>query len=205
MIKPIDIQEKEFTKAVRGYKEEEVNEFLDEITVDLERLLEELRQTKEENARLVDELERHRNSEGTVLETLEAAKGLMADISASAEKRAEILLKNAELDAQLMQKEAKEMAEKIAEENEAMKNRFIDFRTKYKKLLQSELQRFESLSGEMLPELGIDDFDDLPESTEKKENVKTDTKVPRSVNGTYGYSKSGRGADMQKTMRNVKY
>ena len=27
MIKPIDIQEKVFTKAVRGYKEEEVNAF----------------------------------------------------------------------------------------------------------------------------------------------------------------------------------
>ena len=101
MIRPIDIQEKEFSKAVRGYKEDEVNEFLDEITIDLERLLDELRQTKEENSRLVEELERHRNSEGTVLETLEAAKGLMSDISASAEKRAEILLKNAELDAQL--------------------------------------------------------------------------------------------------------
>ena len=29
MIRPIDIQEKEFSKAVRGYKEDEVNEFLD--------------------------------------------------------------------------------------------------------------------------------------------------------------------------------
>ena len=86
MIKPIDIQEKEFTKAVRGYKEDEVNEFLDEITIDLERILDELRQTKEENSRLVEELERHRSSEGTVLETLEAAKSLMADISASAER-----------------------------------------------------------------------------------------------------------------------
>ena len=113
MIRPIDIQEKEFSKAVRGYKEDEVNEFLDEITIDLERLLDELRQTKEENSRLVEELERHRNSEGTVLETLEAAKGLMSDISASAEKRAEILLKNAELDAQLMQKEAKEIASRV--------------------------------------------------------------------------------------------
>lgn len=64
------------------------------------------------------------------------------------------------LDAQLMQKEAKEMADKISEESEAMKARFIDFRTRYKKLLQSELQRFESLSGEMFPELGVDDFDD---------------------------------------------
>ncbi len=163
MIRPIDIQEKEFTRVVRGYKEEEVNAFLDEITIDMERLLDELRQTKEENSRLVEELERHRGTEGTVLQTLEAAKTLMADISTSAEKRAEILLKNAELDAQLMKKEASEMAEKISQESEAMKKRFINFRTRYKSLLESELQRFESLSGEMFPELGVDDFDDLPE------------------------------------------
>ena len=70
MIRPIDIQEKEFTRAVRGYKEEEVNEFLDEITIDMERLIDELRQTREENSRLVEELERYRSSQGTVLETL---------------------------------------------------------------------------------------------------------------------------------------
>ena len=103
MIRPIDIQEKDFSRSVRGYKEDEVNQFLDEITIDLERLLNELRETKEENSRLVEELERYRSSEGTVVETLEAAKTLMADISASAEKRADILLKNAELDAQLIQ------------------------------------------------------------------------------------------------------
>ena len=32
MIRPIDIQEKEFGRAVRGYKEDDVNQFLDEIT-----------------------------------------------------------------------------------------------------------------------------------------------------------------------------
>ena len=53
MIRPIDIQEKEFGRAVRGYKEDDVNQFLDEITVDLERLLSELRTVKEENSRLV--------------------------------------------------------------------------------------------------------------------------------------------------------
>ena len=132
MIRPVDIQEKEFGRGVRGYREDEVNQFLDEITVDLERLLNELRETKEENSRLVEELERYRSSEGTVVETLEAAKSLMADISASAEKRADILLKNAELDAQLMQKNAKDAADRIAEESQAMKNRFVDFRNRYK-------------------------------------------------------------------------
>ena len=31
MIRPIDIQEKEFSRAVRGYREEEVKAFLDEL------------------------------------------------------------------------------------------------------------------------------------------------------------------------------
>ena len=201
MIRPLDIQEKEFTRAVRGYKEEEVNEFLDEITIDMERLIDELRQTREENSRLVEELERYRSSQGTVLETLEAAKALMADISVSAEKRADILLKNAELDAQLIQKEAKETADKIAEESEAMKTRFIDFRNRYKRLLQSELERFESLSGEMFPELGIDDFDDLPGILTGNSDDPARTQVVSSQRGNDNQEEF----DKTKTVRNIKY
>ncbi|MGN0704700.1 MAG: DivIVA domain-containing protein [Lentihominibacter sp.] len=200
MIRPIDIQEKEFTRAVRGYKEDEVNEFLDEITIDMERLIDELRQTREENSRLVEELERYRSSQGTVLETLEAAKALMSDISVSAEKRADILLKNAELDAQLIQKEARETADKIAEESEAMKSRFIDFRTRYKRLLQSELERFESLSGEMFPELGIDDFDDLPGMLTGESQDLSKTQIVRDKNA----SESQEDLDKTRTVRNIR-
>jgi cell division initiation protein len=39
MITPLDIQNKEFPKVVRGYKEEEVDGFLDLVTLDLEKLL----------------------------------------------------------------------------------------------------------------------------------------------------------------------
>lgn len=178
MIRPIDIQEKEFSRAVRGYKEEEVNEFLDEITLDMDRLLNELRETREENSRLVEELERIRSSEGSVVETLQAAKSLMADIAASAEKRADILLKNAELDAELMIKSAREEAEAVSKENKEIKARYMNFRNRYKSLLESELQRFESSSGDELSGLGIVDFDDLP--TEEGEEpmapaVTTDT------------------------------
>ena len=180
MIRPIDIQEKEFSRAVRGYKEEEVNAFLDELTLDLERLLNELRETKEENSRLVEELERHRGSEGTVVETLEAAKSLMQDISASAEKRADILLKNAELDAELMRKEARETAEDIARESEALRTRFISFRTKYKQLLEAELQRFDSLSMEIFPELGEDDFSILQQTSAPQPEVMSRTFVGNS-------------------------
>ncbi|MDO4393384.1 MAG: DivIVA domain-containing protein [Bacillota bacterium] len=206
MIKPVDIQEKTFSKSVRGYREEEVDKFLDEVMIDYEQIIDELRQTKEENSRLVEELERYRKSEGTVLETLETAKTLMSEISASADKRADILLKNAELDAQLITKEAQENADRINEASQALKSRFVDFRTRYKKLLQSELQRFESLSGELFPELGVDDFDDLPDASDEYIAESSSMRQsPKPLRGTFDFSKSGDAEKMQQTVRNIKY
>lgn len=164
MISPLEIQEKEFSKGLKGFKEDEVNEFLDQITLDLERLLEENRQLKAEKEQLQEDLKKYQTSEGAVLETLETAKALMGDISASAEKRAQILLKNAELDAQLIQREAKESVERMNEESAALRSRFTSFRKKYRQLLESELQRFDTLSTELFPELGMDDLSDLPEA-----------------------------------------
>lgn len=212
MIKPVDIQNKVFSKAVRGYREEEVDSFLDQVMADYEQLMEDLRHTQEENSRLVAELEKYRSSESTVLETLTTAKSLMADISASADKRADILLKNAELDAQLIKKEAQETAIRLNEESEALKARFIDFRTRYKKLLQQELQRFESLSGDLFPELGVDDFDDLPghenDFIEDVSMPKAKSKrSPEPTRGTYAFTKSGSADEfeLQQTMRNIKF
>src|SRR5690554_146222 len=108
MITPLDIQNKEFGRSVRGYKEEDVDGFLDLITLDLEKLIEENQRLKEQVKSFTSELERYKKTENMVLETLEAAKALMGDISVSAEKRAEILLKNAELDAERITREARE-------------------------------------------------------------------------------------------------
>lgn len=167
MITPADIQEKEFPKAVRGYKEDVVDEFLDLITIDYETLLSENEKLTNEVERLKEDLERYSGTENTVLETLEAAKTLMGDISASAERRAEILLKNAELDAELVLREAKEAVERLIEENEALDNRFKKFKGKYKGLLESELERFDTLSMELFEELG------MPELLSKDDNTLT--------------------------------
>ena len=157
MITPLDIQNKEFSKSVNGYKKDDVDEFLDLLTVDMEKVLGENAALKTENARLDSELEKYRGSEGAVLETLEAAKALMGDISASAEKRAEILLKNAELDAEIIQREARESVERLNEEILLLKNRFTVFQSKYRSLLELELERFDTLSVEIFEEFGIEE------------------------------------------------
>lgn len=172
MITPLDIQSKEFAKAVRGYKEEEVDAFLDLITVDMEKLLHENESLKEQLAKLSEDLIKYKGSEGAVLETLEAAKALMSDISSSAEKRAEILLKNAELDAELIQREARESVERLTQEGTRLQNILTAFKTKYRNFLESELERFDALSSELFfdMDLGKQSSAQSSDATEKLRN-----------------------------------
>jgi cell division initiation protein len=159
MITPFDIQNKEFMKAVRGYKEEDVDNFLDLVTLDFEKLIHDNKRLKESVAMLTGEIERYRGFENALLETLEAAKALMGDISASAEKRAEILLRNAEMDAERIQREARESVERLTEESVKLRSRLTIFKSRFKGLLETELERFDTLSAELFP-----DSDDEPAS-----------------------------------------
>ncbi|MDR1293265.1 MAG: DivIVA domain-containing protein [Clostridiales Family XIII bacterium] len=152
MITPAEIQKKAFTKGVRGYKEDEVDSFLDLITLDMDKLMQENNVLNEKTHTLNAEIERYRNSENAIFDTLESAKALMADISSSAEKRAEIVLRNAELDADRVHREARESVERITEEAVEMVRRWEQFKTRYKSLLQNELERFENLSKDFMPE-----------------------------------------------------
>lgn len=159
MISSVDIQNKFFSRGVRGYKEEEVDEFLSIISVDLEKLTLENYQLKETIKNLNTEIEKYKDSESAVLNTLEAAKALMGDISISAEKRADILLKNAELDAELIQREAKENLERLNEECTTLRNRVTIFADRYKNMLMAELDKFENLKTEMFEDRIFSEID----------------------------------------------
>jgi len=172
MITPLDIQNKEFGKSVNGYKKDDVDEFLDLLTVDLEKLVTENAKLKAENTKLASDLEKYKGSENAVVETLEAAKALMGDISASAEKRAELLLQNAKLDAELITREARESIEKLNEESVLLKNRFVSFQAKYRNFLEAELDKFDTLSAEIFAEIGVAE-QIQPEDIRKREKLRT--------------------------------
>ena len=143
MITPADIENKDFSKAKKGYNEEEVDEFLDLIILDMEKLIRENRQLKEELGKVHVQVDKHMSTETSVYETLEAAKSLMNDIAASAERRAEILLKNAELEADLITREAKESISRYTEEGSRLKDRVETLRSRYRKMLEAELERLD--------------------------------------------------------------
>ena len=143
MITPADIENKEFSRAKKGYNEEEVDDFLDLIILDMEKLIRENKQLKNELSKVHVQVDKHMSTETSVYETLEAAKSLMNDIAASAERRAEILLKNAELEASLITREAKESISRYTDEGNRLKDRVETLRERYKKMLESELERLE--------------------------------------------------------------
>jgi len=146
MITPSLIHNKDFTRGVRGYKEEEVDQFLDLIAADIDALMRENAALKENIKSLKHKAESSRSSDKTLLSTLEAAKKLMADIGASAEKRADIVLKNAELDAERIKREAREAVESMTEEAYALSRRWELFSARFRNLLETELDRFDSFS-----------------------------------------------------------
>lgn len=152
MITPAEIQSKEFTRGVRGYKEEDVDIFLDRVTSDVEGLLQENERLRENLTQLAQENKHYRESEDAIYHTLESAKALMAEISASAEKRAEIVLKNAELDAERIRREARESVEKQTEDAVALSRRWELFSARFRNLLQTELDRFDSFSAGLMDE-----------------------------------------------------
>lgn len=152
MITPADIEYKEFTKVVRGYKEEEVDEFLDLIIVDMENLIRENKKLKAELEKSRHQVEQHVNTETSVYQTLEAAKSLMNDIAASAERRAEILLKNAEMEAALITKDAKESIAVLTDEGNRLRGRIENLRNRYKRMLEEELERVSFSSNDLLEE-----------------------------------------------------
>ena len=168
MITPTDIENKEFSRAKKGYNEEEVDEFLDLIILDMEKLIRENRQLKDELSKAHVQVDKHMSTETSVYETLEAAKSLMNDIAASAERRAEILLKNAELEASLITREARESIAKYTDEGNRLKERVETLRERYKKMLETELERLDFAGSDFLADF---EKDFLPASLTEADEV----------------------------------
>ena len=171
MITPSDIENKDFKRAKKGYDPDEVDEYLDLIIVDMEKLIKENRRLKEELTKANNQVNKHMSSESSVYETLNAAKQLMNDIAASAERRAEILLKNAELEADLITREAKENIARYTEEGNRLMSRVDILKERYRGMLKEELDRLEATENDFFAEFRNDfmpaSIQDLPEDDVK--------------------------------------
>lgn len=174
MITPADIQKKEFTKGFRGYDIEEVDMFLDLITLDLEKLIKENLNLKAQVATLEKDQGSIAGTDLTVKDTLETAKKIMDDLAVSSEKRAKTIVENAEIDAAIIIKDAKMKAEQVAAESAALTNSFENFKREYKAVLDKYAEDFDYIARSI-------DIDSLAALIKEKETSKVEDFINQSI------------------------
>lgn len=107
MLTPMDIQNKDFKRAtIRGYKEDEVEEFLDRVAADYERLYRENDKLKEQASMNEKEIAQFRRLEKNLQDTLMVAQKTAEEVISSAKKNAEEVKINTQKECQNMREQA---------------------------------------------------------------------------------------------------
>ena len=98
-ITPLDIQQMVFRTKLRGYDREEVNRFLEELAQTVESLNRDNAILRERLAMTEQQVSELKRTETTLTNTLVAAQSLADDVKRSASRDAELIVKEAELKA----------------------------------------------------------------------------------------------------------
>jgi cell division initiation protein len=162
---PLDIHNKEFSKGFRGYDEDEVNEFLDQVIKDYEMILREKKELEEKVAELTERLSHFTNIEETLNKSILVAQEAAEEVKRHAEKEAKLIIKEAEKNADRIINEALSKSRKIAMEIEELKKQSKVFRNRFKMLIEAQLDLLQSDDWDHLMEYHVDTvFDEADEN-----------------------------------------
>lgn len=155
---PLDIHNKEFTRGFRGYDEDEVNEFLDQIIKDYESVIREKKELLDRVSELDDKLTHFSNIETTLNKSILVAQETAEGVKRSAEKEAKLIIKESEKNADRIVNEALSKSRKVALEVEELKKQASVYRTRFRMLLEAQLEM-----------LNTEDWDDLSQTNKEQQ------------------------------------
>lgn len=139
MITPLDIQNKDFKRSIRGYSAKAVDVFLDEVTLDYEKIYKENIELKDKVRLLADQIRQFNTMEETLKNTLIVAQTTADEVTANARVKAENIIQNAEKDGRRLIEKAHEDVRDIKNEYEALKKEIYIFKTRYQSFIQAQL------------------------------------------------------------------
>ena len=147
MITPLDIENKKFSKQMmNGYSVEEVDEFLDELTVDYEKAYKESTELKVKVEELERSLVHYKTIEDTLQNTLIMAQSTAEEVKEVAKQQAEQIIKEAEGNAK---KSVDDLGQEILmkkKELEDIKQQFEIYKAKMESLLISQLELLKDIN-----------------------------------------------------------
>lgn len=172
MITPIEIENKEFKRGIRGFKEDEVDEFLDIVKEDFEQLYRENQELKEKVRLYENQIDKYENIEETLKATLITAQSAAEDTCSAANKKAKIIVEEADLKARQIIEQANNRVIDIRKEYDSLVKEFKIFRNKFKSLLEDEIRSIDEIFYNV-DENYIDGFETSIYNFENKESAAT--------------------------------
>lgn len=136
---PLDIHNKEFSKGFRGYDEDEVNEFLDVVIKDYEMVIREKKELEEQLNEMTERIGHFNSIEETLNKSIVVAQEAAEEVKRNAQKEAKLIIKEAEKNSDRIVNESLSKARKIALEIEELKKQSKVFRTRFKMLIEAQL------------------------------------------------------------------
>ena len=140
---PLDIRHKEFKRGMRGYADVEVDEFLDEVADEYERLFKENIDLQDRVEALEEKVTGYQRIEETLQKTLVNAQASAEEQKQNASKQAQLILQDAELKARQMVNEAYSERQAIEQSMAKLKSGEQDFRFKFRQMLEGYLRQVE--------------------------------------------------------------
>ncbi len=137
---PLDIKKQEFRRVMRGLDPEEVGAFLDMVADEYETLVRERNRFDEENIRLRTQLQDYQNVEKSLKQTLVTAQESVLHSRENSKREADMLVREAELQAEKIIEEAKIRLAKLKNELLVVRAQKDSFARRLRHLLESQLE-----------------------------------------------------------------
>jgi cell division initiation protein len=157
----LDIHHKEFRRSLRGYSEEDVDGFLDQVADEFDRLFKENIDLAEKLEQANERVRGYQSMEATLNNTLVAAQRSAEEIVAKAGLEADSMLRDAEIKAKEIVHNALQKKQVVANELIRIKQAEEQFRDQYRSVLQNHLRNIDEVK---LPDdvnVLLDDSDGL--------------------------------------------
>jgi cell division initiation protein len=145
-ITPLDITQKSFRRALRGFDRQEVEVFLGLVASQVEALARETQTLREDARRMQEEIFDLRSRERTLHETMITAQKACQDIRDAARKEAEITLSEAELQAEKIVQSAHLRFLRIVDDIGEAKRQRVQLEASVRAIAESHLKLLDAFS-----------------------------------------------------------
>lgn len=139
MLTPLEIEKVRFKKAVTGYDMKQVNDFMYEVSETLQEYMNEIEYVRKKNSQYEFELEKYRELENTLSETLVIAKRTSEDIVNAARKEASNILERANIEAAEAKRDIDMEISSLKLKKTTLESEVLSFKSRVRSILESQL------------------------------------------------------------------